>query len=531
MLAPPLPSDEQHRLQVLLDLNLLDTAPEERFDRITRMAARLFGVPIAFIGLIDAKREWFKSRVGVPDTEAARDVTFCAHAILQDAALVVEDALHDDRFADNPFVAAGHVRFYAGAPLAAPDGSKVGTLCLVDSAPRQFGDEERTLLRDLAAMVAGEFATDELRRALAQQRDSETWLRALLEHLPEGVLLLDEDANVLSANAAAGALFGADPQQLAGRSAQSFVVNTIAGQLAAQADGEVRAFQVTARRNDGATFPLDVAASAIMLGGRRRYAAIVRDAAPRLEQAWRLRAAGERRHKTFTHAAHELRTPLASIMGFSELLIKRDFDAPTARELLEIVNAQAKLMSTVVTQTFDLARIEAAGHGGMQIEPEPFETLLAQALAGTEALGQNARVVVDCEAGLPPLAADRYRLPMAFVNVLANALTYSAAPVPVMVRAWADPAPGAATVLVEVRDQGIGMTPEQLARIAEPFYRAEGTPNDGGTGLGVAIAQEILHAHNGSMEVVSAPGAGTVVTLRIPAAAAAATAAGEVAHG
>ena len=526
MLAPPLPSDEQHRLQVLLDLNLLDTAPEERFDRITRMAARLFGVPIAFIGLIDAEREWFKSRVGVPDTEAAREVTFCAHAILQDAALVVEDALHDDRFADNPFVAAGHVRFYAGAPLAAPDGSKVGTLCLVDSAPRHFGDEERTLLRDLAAMVAGEFAVDALRRALAQQRDSETWLRALLERLPEGVLLLDEDTNVLSANAAAGALFGADPQQLAGRSAQSFAVDSIAGLLVAQPDGQVLALQVTARRADGSTFPLDVAASAIMLGGRRRYAAIVRDAAPRLEQAWRLRAAGERRHKAFTHAAHELRTPLASIMGFSELLIKRDFDAPTARELLEIVNAQAKLMSTVVTQTFDLARIEAAGHAGMQIEPEPFEALLAQALASTEPLGQNARIVVECEPGLPPLAADRYRLPTAIANVLANALTYSTAPV--TVRAWADPAPGAAVVLIDVRDQGIGMNPEQLARIAEPFYRAAGKPESGGTGLGMAIVQEILHAHNGSMEVVSAPGAGTAVTLRVPAAAAGTS---EVAHG
>jgi len=252
----------------------------------------------------------------------------------------------------------------------------------------------------------------------------------------------------------------------------------------------------------------------------------VRDAAPRLEQAWRLRAAGERRHKAFTHAAHELRTPLASIMGFSELLIKRDFDAPTARELLEIVNAQAKLMSTVVTQTFDLARIEAAGHAGMQIEPEPFEALLAQALAGTEPLGHNARIVVECEAGLPPLAADRYRLPTAIANVLANALVFSPSPSPVTVRAWADPAPGAAAVLIDVRDQGIGMTPEQLARIAEPFYRAAGTPESGGTGLGMAIVQEILHAHNGSMEVVSAPGAGTVVTLRVPAAAAS-----EVAHG
>lgn len=524
MLEPPLPPDEERRLQVLLNLNLLDTAPEERFDRLTRMAARLFGVPIALVGLIDARREWFKSRIGVPEQEVERQVSFCAHAILEDGALVVEDALADERFADNPYVAGGRIRFYAGAPLAAPDGSKVGTLCLIDSAPRQFGPDERLLLRDLAALVAQEFAADELRRALRQQHDGETWLRALLEHLPEGVLLLDESATVLSANPAAGALFGAAPGELAGRAAQSFAVESVAGMLAGQADGTMLARQLTGRRADGAAFPLEVMASPMLLGGRRRYAAIVRDATPRLEQAWRERAAGQRRHKTFSLAAHELRTPLASILGFSELLLKRDFDATTARELLEIVHAQAGAMSTVVNQVFDLARIEAGGRQALQIRPESLAGILTEALGILAPRGQNERIVLALDAGLPPLAADSQRLAQAFAEVIGNGLRYADAASPVTVRAWTDAAAGAPCVLVQVADRGPGMTAADLERLFEPFHRGAAARGGPGTGLGMAIVKEIVDVHNGSIQVESQPGKGTAVTLRLPAA-------GEVAHG
>ncbi|MDB5792755.1 MAG: hypothetical protein JWQ80_2779 [Massilia sp.] len=518
MLEPPLPPDEERRLQVLLNLNLLDTAPEERFDRITRMAARMFGVPVALIGLIDAERQWFKSRVGVPDPEVPRQITFCAHAILQDAAMVVEDALADARFVDNPFVVDGRVRFYAGAPLAAPDGSKVGTLCLIDTRAREFDDQERILLRDLAAMVAHEFAADELRRALQQQRDSEVWLRALLDHLPEGVLMLDEHAEVLSVNPAAGTLFGADPDQMTGRGAQSFVVDALAGLLGGQRDGAVLTRQVTGRRVDGSTFPLEIAASAMMLGGRRRYAAIVRDIAPRLEQAWRARAAGERRHKTFTLAAHELRTPLASILGFSELLLKREFDPASARELLGIVHAQAGTMSTVVNQVFDLARIEAGGRQALRIAPEPVEGLLTQALGIVAPLGQNARIALEIAPGLAPVAADAHRLAAALAAVLSNSIRYSDPASPVTVWARAEGAGAAPAILVDVRDRGIGMTPAQLERICDPFYRAAGAPDQSGTGLGMTICQEIVDAHNGSMHVTSTAGVGTTVTLRLPAA-------------
>lgn len=152
-----IPADEAQRLDALRRLGVLDTPAEERFDRITRLAARLFDVPIALISLVDEERQWFKSRVGDVAQQTTREESFCAHAILGSQALVVSDALGDDRFADNPLVASEPcVRFYAGHPIAAPDGSVVGTLCLIDHQPRDFGAAELKVLIDLAAMAERE---------------------------------------------------------------------------------------------------------------------------------------------------------------------------------------------------------------------------------------------------------------------------------------------------------------------------------------------------------------------------------------
>ena len=163
MKAPPVPIDEQERLSQLKSLAILDTPPEERFDRVTRMARRLFGVPIALISLVDENRQWFKSCFGLEVGETERRISFCAHAIVEDGALVIEDALLDERFADNPMVTGEpHIRFYAGQPLRTMSGKAVGTLCLIDREPRRFGGEDLAMLSDLAAMVEREIMAVQL---------------------------------------------------------------------------------------------------------------------------------------------------------------------------------------------------------------------------------------------------------------------------------------------------------------------------------------------------------------------------------
>lgn len=159
MIRPPLPPDETARLSTLRVLNVLDTEPEERFDRITRMAKRLFQVPIALISLVDADRQWFKSAQGLDVLETPRDLSFCGHAILSDDILLVPDAHLDPRFAGNPVVVGPpHVRFYAGCPVRAPSGHRLGTLCVIDHQPRGLDSDDLATLRDLAYMVEQQFA-------------------------------------------------------------------------------------------------------------------------------------------------------------------------------------------------------------------------------------------------------------------------------------------------------------------------------------------------------------------------------------
>lgn len=144
-------------------LGLLDTGPEERFDRITRTAQRLFGVETALVSLVDADRQWFKSKQGMAATETDRDISFCGHAIAGREILEVDDTLEDLRFFDNPFVTDDpKVRFYAGCPIAGPDGAVIGTLCLLDNRPRHLNGGELDSLRDLAAMVEHEIAVTTL---------------------------------------------------------------------------------------------------------------------------------------------------------------------------------------------------------------------------------------------------------------------------------------------------------------------------------------------------------------------------------
>jgi diguanylate cyclase (GGDEF)-like protein len=199
MLAAPLPQNEPTRLSTLRSLKLLDTPAEERFDRLTRLARRLFDVPIALVSLLDENRQWFKSCAGLGVQETARDISFCGHAIMQDDVFMIPDALADERFQDNPLVTGDPgIRFYAGQPLTVPNGSKLGTLCLIDTRPRELDDVERGLLRDLAHIAEQEIAAIELATVdeltlLANRRGFE----ALAQHALNVCRRLSHDATLL----------------------------------------------------------------------------------------------------------------------------------------------------------------------------------------------------------------------------------------------------------------------------------------------------------------------------------------------
>ncbi len=206
MQSAPLRDDEAQSLAALRALEVLDTCPEVEFDALVRAASIVCGVPVSLISLIDAERQWFKANIGLPGVhETPRDLAFCAHAVLGDELFEVPDAALDPRFADNPLVISRpDIRFYAGAPVRLLDGSRVGTLCVIDRQPRSLNETQRQVLMELAAAAAqaleGRRALRAIQQVSREMAQSEARFRLLSETVPIGVFEIDTQGEFSYAN-------------------------------------------------------------------------------------------------------------------------------------------------------------------------------------------------------------------------------------------------------------------------------------------------------------------------------------------
>ena len=231
-----LPENESERLRALEQCGILDTLPEEDFDGIVSLAAQICGVPIAAISLIDRDRQWFKAILGIPVSETARDVAFCAHTILQPDLLVVPDAQADPRFADNPLVTGDpNIRFYAGAPLITTEGHALGSLCVIDRAHRVLTKEQQAALRVLARQVCAQLElrrrveehkqqVEEQKLLLAERTRAQDQLQEYAERfeaaigaMQDGLVVRDAGGGITVCNAAAERILGMTAEQMAGR--------------------------------------------------------------------------------------------------------------------------------------------------------------------------------------------------------------------------------------------------------------------------------------------------------------------------
>jgi PAS domain S-box-containing protein len=295
VLAPPFPADESERIAELCSLHILDTPPEERFERITTTMQLMFNVPIALLTLVDSDRQWFKSKQGLDVSETPRAISFCGHAILCDDPLVIADAAADPRFADNPLVTGEpHIRFYAGIPLCSPNGARLGTLCLIDRVPRSFGEDDIATLRDLAKWAELELNLYSVKQANAVSREKESRLQAIVDHAGEAIIAVDNMGLVDTFNPAAQRMFGYRAEDIIGQPIQALAARRFrpaaaayVQKLAVEGIGEgshVRR-QVFAQRRDGARFPVDLVISQMWVNGWRAFTVIVRDISRRRRAA------------------------------------------------------------------------------------------------------------------------------------------------------------------------------------------------------------------------------------------------------
>lgn len=217
----PKPANEDKRLEALRKLNILDSMPEKQFDDITRLASIICGTPMTLITLIDEDRQWFKSKIGIDDTETPRDVSFCRYAIMDNKVFEVENALKDPRFVENPFVTDDpNVRFYAGAPLTTREGYNIGTLCVLDVKPNKLTDEQREALEILAKQVAANMELRKDRNNVVSENflinESNELLNAFIENSPSMVSMKDLDGRYIYVNSNAARSIGKDVSELIG---------------------------------------------------------------------------------------------------------------------------------------------------------------------------------------------------------------------------------------------------------------------------------------------------------------------------
>ncbi|MCD7100405.1 EAL domain-containing protein [Stenotrophomonas sp. MMGLT7] len=292
----PLPPDEEQRLRTLADYHLLDTPPEQEFDRLANLAARLFDVPIVLISLLDRDRQFFKAEVGLGLCGTSREVSFCAHAIVQDDILFVPDAMKDPRFATNPLVLGPpFIRFYAGKPLVSPEGEKIGTVCLIDHEPRsELTAADRSNLADIAALVMERM---EMRRLDHVRSISQTRFENIAATSPDAIICSNLDGDITFWNPAAERLFGYRAEEIMHRPGLIIVPDSWRpiydvemqrlreGGRMELADHTI---ELSGLRRDGSEFPAEFSLSTWKEGNGTSIGAIVRDISERRRNEERL---------------------------------------------------------------------------------------------------------------------------------------------------------------------------------------------------------------------------------------------------
>ena len=418
---------EADRLGALHALNILDTPPEERFDRLTRIASAAFGTPIALVTLVDAERQWFKACIGLDGREDDRAVSFCSIAIETPQPLVIPDTHRDPRVADMRVVTGPpYLRFYAGVPITTATGFRVGTVCIADTRPRELGAAEIALLRDLARIAEDELNHKELADALAAWRESEQRFRAVFDDTAIGMTMVDTGGRIVDANRSFAAMMQIPVGELRGVPINAITHPADREDEMPRSSSAAHGYRREKRfvRPDGTWFWGAVTASMLRDREGRPDVGIgmVEDISERKEIE-RLK------DELVSVVGHELRTPLTSIRGSLGLL-----EAGVAGELPGEARghgpdrARERRAADTARRGDARPRTPARGPGGAGGAQRHARRAAREHAQVVQPVADAAGVELTWEAPADlELLVDPDRIVQAVVNLVANAIKFSRA--------------------------------------------------------------------------------------------------------
>jgi signal transduction histidine kinase len=543
----PLPNNETQRLKVLDGYQILDTLPEEAFDDLTLLASSICNTPIALISLVDEKRQWFKSRVGLDATETPRELAFCAHAILSPSEpLIVSNALEDERFATNPLVLLDpKIRFYAGVPLVTPDRFPLGTLCVIDRVPRQLTSQQIAALQALGRQVLTQLELRlnlaKLEHTVTRQKCTEEALlssvatnRALLNAIPDLMFRINQDGMIVNYKAPKESNLSLYEADFLGKKVEEVLPAPLAQQVLngvekARQTGELQVLENQWPWQESKSYW----EARLAVSEENEVVAIVRNITERKQAEDELRETlkkekelNELKSRFISTASHEFRTPLTTILGSTELLKYYSHKWGEEKKLIhfERIHSQVKHMTQMLDDVLLVSKAEA---GKLEFSPSPMNVIqfcrsLVEELQLSggrqhtmifklQGVGIDHESEVGCSLCTSAFLDEKLLWHM-LSNLLSNAIKYS---------------PEGSTIEfiltcldshaeIQIQDQGIGIPEKDKPRLFEAFHRATNVSKVPGTGLGLVIVKNAVDLHGGSITVNSQVGVGTTFTVTIP---------------
>ena len=523
------------RLKVIREVSLLDTAAEESFDRLARLAVRILQAPVALISLVDADRQFFKSSIGLSQPWATRRQTplshsFCRHVVATGRPLVVADARAHPLVYDNPAIRELGVVAYLGVPLITSDAFTVGSLCAIDSKPRQWSDADVEILTDLAAAVMSEI---ELRRsdtvfqrlAVKSERQADL-LSTVLSVSPDAVFMLDRASQCTYASPAASKLVGKDARQVCGQPLANCGLPEPAARVL---DQQVRTVLEEVRevrgnfdltRPEGPRFYDYVACPVVAIDGRAAAVVVTtRDVTERRLSQEALERASLAKDQFLSVLSHELRNLLAPVLMTAGELESNSSLPEAFKSDVRMIRRNVQMQVRLIDDLLDLTAI---GRGKVELRKETAHVhdLVRQSIeiCGADLRDKDLNVRTDLGAGSDVVMADPARLQQVFVNLLKNATKFTPPGGAVAITTASTPE----SIRVEVSDTGIGIEAANLGRIFNAYEQGGTavTRRFGGLGLGLAICKALVEAHGGTITAHSpGPGRGATLIVKLPAGA------------